>query len=58
MQDDVFNPYGIDKAVADYIYSCDLKKLQELKEFIERVEERKLICLLIESRKNGGKSGK
>ena len=58
MQDDIFNSFGIDKAVADYIYSCDLKKLQELKEFIERVEESKFICLLIENRKNGGKNGK
>lgn len=54
MQDDIFNPYGIDKAITDYIYSCDLKKLQKLKEFIEQVEKSKINCLLIENRKKWG----
>ena len=55
MQDDIFNPYGIDETIADYIHSCDLKKLQQLKEFIEQVEEGKLNCFLIENRKKWGK---
>lgn len=39
MQDDIFNPYGIDKT---------------LKVFIEQVEESKLNCFLIENRKKWG----
>lgn len=54
MQDDIFNPYGIDKTITDYIYSCDLKKLHELKEFVEQVEESKLNCWFIENRKKWG----
>ena len=54
MQDDIFNSFDIDETIADYIHSCDLKKLQQLKEFIEQVEEGKLNCFLIENRKKWG----
>ena len=59
MKDDIFNSFdfnsfGIDETIAEYIHSCDLKKLQELKEFVEQVEEGKLNCFLIENRKKWG----